>query len=59
VTEIQVGLRPIVGDITLTGFIGVEGAGIDIEVWIEFRNGGVETAGLKKLCQGSGDDAFP
>jgi len=46
-TEIEIGLRPVVGHIDLAVLEGVHGSGIDIDVRIEFQDGHVEAPGLE------------
>src|SRR5690606_33586417 len=45
--QVQVGLRPIVGDITFPMFIGIEGSGVYVDIGIQFLNGGAVSPGLQ------------
>ncbi len=36
-TQIQIGFRPILGDKHLTVLKGAHGAGINVDVWIKFK----------------------
>ena len=50
-SEIQVGLSPILRDIALTVLIRVERARIDVDIRIEFLDGDTEAPRLKKFCK--------
>ncbi len=51
VAEIQVGLRPVLGDITFPVLIGVHGTGVHVDVRIEFLDGDPKASGLQQLRQ--------
>ena len=43
--EVQVRFCPVIGDVALSVFIGIEGAGVYIDIRIEFLNGGFKSPG--------------
>ena len=56
--EVKIRLRPVIGDVALAVFIGIQRAWIDIDVWVELLNGDRITACLQQLGQRGRDDAF-
>lgn len=59
VAEIEVGFRPIIGDVYLTVLERVHGTRIDIEIRIEFLNSYAKSPKLQKQSDGCRCDAFP
>ncbi len=51
VSEVEVGLRAVVGHIAFAVLIGVEGTRVYVYVWVEFLNGHSESACLKQFGQ--------
>ncbi len=47
VTEVEVSLGTIFGDINFTVLVGAHGARIDIQVGIEFEDSDIESAGFE------------
>jgi hypothetical protein len=48
VTEVQVGLGPVVGDKHLAMLVGAHGARIDVQVGVELLDGHTEAAALEE-----------
>ena len=59
VTEVKIRLRPVFGNIAFAVFIGIQGPGVDIDIWVEFLDGDAKTARLEKFCQGGRYNALP
>ena len=57
-SQIQIGLRPVVGDEYFPVLDGIHGAGVYINVGIEFLHGDLEAPGLQQPPQGGCGDAF-
>ena len=58
VSQVQVGLVAVHGDVALAVLIGVQRARVDVDVRVELLDGYVVAAGLQQLADGGGDDAF-
>jgi len=58
VAEVEVGFRAIVGDEDLTVLERAHGAGIDIEVGIEFLHADAEAAAFEQAADGGGGDSL-
>ena len=58
VSQVQIGLHPIDGDIALAVFVGIECARVDVDVWVELLDGDVVASGLQELTDRRRDDAF-
>jgi hypothetical protein len=58
VTEVEVGLAPVVGDEHLTVFERVHGARIDVEVRIELLHGDAKTTLLEEPSERSASDSL-
>ncbi len=58
VAQVEIGLHAIFRDVTLAVLIGVERAGIDVDVGVELLNGDLVAARLQQLADAGGDDAF-
>jgi len=56
--KIQVGLRPVVGDIHLAVLEGVHGAGVHINVRVQLLKGDGQPAALKQGADGGGGQPF-
>ena len=59
VAEVEVGLGAILGDEDFAVLIGVHGAGVDVEIGVEFLDGHRIAARLQKPAQRGGGDALP
>ena len=57
-TEVQIRLRTVLGDIAFPVFVGVERPRVDVEIGVKFLDGDAETSGLEQFGQGGGNDAF-
>ena len=58
-SQVQIGLHAILRYVAFTVLVGVQGAGIDVDVGIELLDGDLEASGLQKLADAGRDDAFP
>ncbi len=58
VTQIKISLCTVNRYETLAMLVGIQSAGINIDVRIKLLNGDRITPGLKKLCQGSRNNTF-
>ena len=58
VSQVEVGLVAVHGDVALAVLIGVQRARVDVDVRVELLDGYVVAAGLQQLADGGGDDAF-
>ena len=58
-TEVEVGLEAISGDVAFAVLVRVQRARVNVDVRVEFLDCYLVTAGLKKLAQRGGDDALP
>ena len=58
VSEVQVGLHAVYGHVALTVLIGIERAGIDVNVRVKLLDGDVVTSCLQELTDGRRDDAL-
>ena len=56
--EVEVGLHAIDGDVALAVFVGVEGAGVDVDVGVKLLDGDFEATCLEQFADAGGDDAF-
>lgn len=56
--KVQIGLCPVIGDIALAMFVGVERARVDVDVRVKLLNGDRKPTGLKEFAQRSRDDAL-
>ncbi len=56
--QIQIGFRPVVGDEHLAVLDRVHGAGVDIDVGVEFLHGDFISPGFEQAAQGSCGNAF-
>ena len=54
VTEVQVGLRTVVGDIAFAVLVGVQGSGIHIDVGIELLDRDTQSPALEQFGDGCG-----
>jgi hypothetical protein len=54
VPEVEVGLRAVVGDVDLAVLERVHGAGIDVDVGVQFLDGDLEPPGLEQGADGRG-----
>lgn len=59
VAQVEVGFRAILGDEDFAVLIGVHGAGVDVEIGVEFLDGHRIAARLQKPAQRGGGDALP
>ena len=59
VAEVEVGLRAVLGDENFPVLIGVHGAGVDVEIGVEFLDGHRVAARLEEPAQRGGGDALP
>ena len=59
VAQIQVGLRPVIGDEYLAVLIGAHGAGVHIEIGVEFLVAHPQSPLLEKTAQRRRADALP
>ena len=50
VTEVEVGLRAVFGDVAFPVLVGIERSGVDVDVGIEFLDGDSEAPGLQEFC---------
>ena len=58
VAEVEVGLRPVVGDEHLAVLVRRHRPGVDVDVRVELEDGDVEAAGLEEPTDAGGGDAF-
>ena len=58
VSEVEVALISIVCYIALAMLVGVQGAGIDIYIWVKFLNGYLKASVLEQSSKCSGHNAF-
>ena len=58
VAQVQVGFGPVVGHVALPVFVGIHGAGVDVDVGIELLDGDAQSAGLQEFAKRCGDNAF-
>ena len=58
VAQVQVGLRPVVGDEHLTVLIGAHGAWIHVEIGVQFLHPHPQPPLLEQAAQGCGGDAL-
>ena len=58
VSEVEVGLGSVLGHVALAVLVGVEGAGVDIDVGVEFLDCYAQASCLKEFCEGCGDYAL-
>jgi len=58
VTEVQVGLGPVVGDEDLPVLVRRHGARVDVQVGVELLHPDVEAPGLEDVADGGGSDAL-
>jgi hypothetical protein len=58
VAEVEVGFGAVVGYITFAVLVGIERAGVDVDVGVELLDGDAEAAGLQKLGKGGRNDAL-
>ncbi len=59
VAEVEIGLRPVVGDEDLAVLEGAHGAGIDVDIGIELLHRHGEATGLEKATERGGGEALP
>ena len=58
VSEVEVCLHTIYGDVALSVLIGVERAGVDVDVGVKLLDGDFEATCLEKFADAGRDDAF-
>ena len=58
VAEVEVGFRAVFGHIHFAVLKGTHGAGIDVQIRIEFLEGDFETAIFEQTTDGGGSDAL-
>ena len=58
VSQVEVSLVAVHGDVALAVLVGVQRARVDVDVRVEFLDGYVIASGLQQLANGGGDDAF-
>ena len=58
VAEVEVGLHAIYGDVAFAVLIGIERAGVDIDIGIKLLDGNLVAACLQQFTDGGRDDAF-
>jgi hypothetical protein len=58
VAQVEVGFGAVIGDITFAMLVGIERAGVDVNIGVEFLDGNSKASGLQKLSQGGGNDSF-
>jgi hypothetical protein len=58
VTDVEIGLRPILGNEDLAVLKRVHGARIDIEIGVEFLHGNTEPTGDEKVAEAGSGEAF-
>ena len=58
VSQIEVSLVAVVGDVAFAMFVGVQGAGVDVDVGVELLDCHPEAAGFQQTCQRRGNDSF-
>ena len=51
VAQVEVGLGAVFGNVALAVLIGIESAGVDVDVRVELLDGNAQTSGLQKLGQ--------
>src|ERR1700761_5895787 len=56
--EVEVGFRAVIEHIHLAVLVGRHGAGIHVEVGVEFLEGDLEAAVFKQRAEGGGGQAF-
>ncbi len=59
VAQVEVGLMPVDGYIAFAVFIGVERAGVDVDIGVEFLNRDPVAPGYQQIGQRRRDYAFP
>ena len=57
-TEIEIRFRPVVGDIAFAMFVGIHGAGIDVDIRVQFPKPYFEAARLQEGSQRRPGKAF-
>ena len=58
VAEVEISFRAVVGDENFAVLERAHGAGVNIEVGVEFLQSDFEAAAFEKTTDGSGGDAF-
>ena len=58
VSQIQIGLRVVVGDKNLAMLIGTHGSGIDVDIRIHLQHGHFEAPALQQCTNGRGREPF-
>ena len=58
VAEVEVGFSAVVGDKDFAVLEGAHGAGVDVEVGVEFLHGDAEATAFKQTANRRGGDAF-
>jgi len=58
VAKVEVGLRTIPGNKDFTVLVGGHGAGVDIEIGVQFHDGDTDTAAFEDVTDGGDGDAF-
>src|SRR5690606_10113836 len=51
VPEVEVSFGSVIRDIAFAVFVGIEGAGVNVDVRIEFLDGNLETSGLQQFSK--------
>ena len=51
VAEVEVGLGPVLSDVALAMFIGIQRAGVDVDVGVQLLVGDGIAAGFEQTCQ--------
>jgi hypothetical protein len=58
VTDVEIGLRPILGNEDLAMLKRVHGAGIDVQIRVELLHGDTEPTGDEKVAEAGSGEAF-
>ena len=58
VAQIQIGLRPVLGDVHLAVLVGAHGARIHIDIGIQLLGRHLQSSGLQQTAQGRGGNAL-
>ena len=56
--EVEVGLGTVGGDVDLTMLVGGHGAGVDVEIGVEFLDDDGDVTGLEEPADGGRGDAL-
>ena len=58
VSQVQVGFGPVLGDVDLPVLVGAHGAGVHVDVGVQFLGGYLQPPGLQQTAQGGRRDAL-